>query len=97
MVSVALNETRVTTTTLNSEGIVNEKGRSTLINYSKTREIFGNGLTFEIKALFCSPFGPILRNETAHGMMNFSQYHTVDVISAWWLGRNCFQQFLGME
>ena len=94
MVRVALNEAGVTTTTVNSNGIVNEKGLSALIDYPETREIFGDGLTFEIKAIFCSPLGPNLRNETAHGLMSFSECQTVDVIYAWWLGlRIVFNSF----
>jgi hypothetical protein len=35
--------------------------------------IFGKDLSFEIKALFCDPFGPNLRNELAHGLLDYEE------------------------
>jgi len=48
--------------------------------------IFGEDLSFEIKALFCDAFGPNLRNELAHGLLDDKACQTIYSIYAWWLG-----------
>ena len=47
---------------------------------------FGEDLTYEIKALFCDPMGPNLRNNVAHGLLNDQQANSVEAVYAWWLG-----------
>lgn len=39
---------------------------------------------FELNALFCSPFGPNLRNEFAHGLIDNGGFFSVSVVYAWW-------------
>ena len=51
-----------------------------------TEKIFGENLSFEIKALFCDPSGPNLRNELAHGLLDDETYQSAYAIYAWWLG-----------
>ena len=74
----------VTTTALNGEGIETENGLSALIDMPQVREIFGDDTTFEIKALFCSPYGANLRNNVAHGLLNDSQCYSTHSVYAWW-------------
>lgn len=74
----------VTTTALNGEGIETENGLSALIDIPQVREIFGDNTTFEIKALFCSPYGANLRNNVAHGLLNDSQCYSTHSVYAWW-------------
>ena len=74
----------VTTTALNGEGIETENGLSALIDIPQVREIFGNDTMFEIKALFCSPYGANLRNNVAHGLLNDSQCYSTHSVYAWW-------------
>ena len=52
----------------------------------QTEEIFGEDLSFEIKALFCDPFGPNLRNELAHGLLGDRACESTSAIYAWWFG-----------
>ena len=48
-------------------------------------KIFGEDLAFEIRALFCDPFGPNLRNELAHGLVEYNKAQSFYSIYAWWL------------
>ena len=81
-----LKDSGVTTTYLGQDGIETENGLSTLIDLPKTEEIFGEDLTYEIKALFCDQLGPNLRNNIAHGLLDDQQAYSFDAIYAWWLG-----------
>jgi hypothetical protein len=73
------------TTTLSQDGIENENGLSTLIDLPEVVKIFGDDLAFELKALFCDAFGPNLRNEVAHGLLDDSNCHSAQAVYAWWL------------
>ena len=86
MVRYHLKSAGVSTTHLDQEGIETENGLSTLIELPETLEIFGEDLTFEIRALFCDQLGPNLRNNIAHGLLDDQQSVTVDAVYAWWLG-----------
>jgi hypothetical protein len=74
------------TTHLDKNGIEDEKGLSTLMEMPEIETIFGEDLSFEIKALFCDPFGPNLRNELAHGLLDYEEAQSIYSIYAWWLG-----------
>ena len=52
----------------------------------QAEEIFGEDLSFEIRALFCDPFGPNLQNELAHGLLDDRACYSYNVIYAWWFG-----------
>lgn len=73
------------TTNIDINGIENENGLSTLIDNSKVEDIFGKDLSFELKAIFCDPFGPNLRNELAHGLIGYEESQNIYSIYAWWL------------
>lgn len=74
------------TTTLDKDGIENENGLSTLMEVPEVTQIFGEDLSFELKALFCDAFGPNLRNELAHGLLTDEECQSTYAIYAWWLG-----------
>ena len=76
----------VTTTSLDRAGIETENGLSTLVELPEVKHIFGDDLTFELKALFCSPFGANLRNEVAHGLVEDEKCLSPHSVYAWWLG-----------
>lgn len=80
-----LKSAGVKTTTLSVEGIENENGLSTLVDLPEVEQIFGEDLTFELKALFCDAFGPNLRNELAHGLLSDGDCQTAHAVYAWWL------------
>jgi len=72
------------TSTLDSCGIENENGLSTLVALPDMKTVFGDDLTFEIKALFCDPIGANLRNEIAHGLVDYNDCNSVHGVYAWW-------------
>ncbi|UFS72476.1 DUF4209 domain-containing protein [Geomonas sp. RF6] len=74
----------VKTTTLDADGIHTENGLSTLAWLPEMEEIFGEDFTFEIRALFCDPFGPNLRNEVAHGLFDSGACQSAYSVYAWW-------------
>ena len=86
MVRYHLKQAGVQTTNIDSNGIENENGLSSLMDLPQTKEIFGEDLSFEIRALFCDPFGPNLRNNLAHGLLDDRTCYSPDTIYAWWLG-----------
>ena len=86
LVRFHLKQADVQTTNLSNDGIANENGLSSLMDIPETEKIFGADLSFEIKALFCDPFGPNLRNEVAHGLLDDGVCWSVHAVYAWWLG-----------
>lgn len=86
MVRFHLKQAGVQTTNLDNDGIEQENGLSSLMNLPQAEKIFGEDLSFEIKALFCDPFGPNLRNELAHGLLDDRKCWSVHAVYAWWLG-----------
>ena len=86
MVRYHLKMRQVTTTSLDSGGIETENGFSTLVELQEVKQIFGENTAFELKALFCSPSGPNLRNEVAHGLLEEDECSSSSSVYAWWLG-----------
>ena len=76
----------IKTTNLDKDGVENENGLSALMELPEVTQIFGEDLSFELKALFCDAFGPNLRNELAHGLLDDEACHSTYAIYAWWLG-----------
>jgi hypothetical protein len=94
MVRSHLKAAGAKTTWLDAEGIENELGLSALAAMPETRGIFGEDLTFEIRALFCDSLGPNLRNEVAHGLLDDQACSSAAVAYAWWFGmRLVFKTF----
>lgn len=85
LVRFHLKQAGVQTTNLDQNGIENENGLSTLMENDAVKNIFGENMSFEIKALFCTPFGPNLRNELAHGLIGVDEAQSVYSVYAWWL------------
>ena len=86
MVRYHLKQAGVQTTNLDGNGIENETGLRSLMELPQTEKIFGEDLCFEIKALFCDPFGPNLRNALAHGLLDDTACYSSGAIYAWWFG-----------
>lgn len=73
------------TSNLDEHGVETENGLSALLELPKATQIFGPNFTFELKALFCDPFGPNFRNEHAHGLLEYANYNSAYSVYAWWL------------
>lgn len=86
MVRFHLKNAGVKTTNLDIDGIENENGLSTLMGLPEVEKVFGQDLSFEIKALFCDALGPNLRNELAHGLLDDDSFQSIHAIYAWWMG-----------
>jgi hypothetical protein len=74
------------TTTLSDDGIEMENALGTLVDLPETTKIFGEDVTFELKALLCDPRGPNLRNEVAHGLLDDGAFQSAHAVYAWWFG-----------
>lgn len=85
LVRVHLKQAGATTTNIDKDGIQNENGMSTLMELPETVQVFGKDLAFELNSLFCDAFGPNLRNELAHGLLDEDGFNTPFAIYAWWL------------
>lgn len=72
------------TSTSSADGIVTENGLSTLMDVEGVTELLGHDVAFEIKAVFCSPYGPNLRNTFAHGLLDDDQFYSESIVYAWW-------------
>jgi hypothetical protein len=74
------------TTNLDEDGIENENGLSALMGMPEALQIFDEDLVFEVKALFCDAHGANLRNELAHGLLDYEECRSAYSIYAWWFG-----------
>ncbi len=86
MVRVHLKQAGAKTTNLDINGIENENGLTTLMELPEAEQVFGEDLAFEIRSLFCDAFGPNLRNELAHGLLDDNACNSEYAIYAWWFG-----------
>ncbi len=75
----------VSTTHFDENGIETETGLSSLMDHPEIVDIFGEDLSYEIKALYCDQIGPNLRNNISHGLLDDQQCHSIDAVYAWWL------------
>jgi hypothetical protein len=73
------------TRTPDAEHLQLEAGLSTLAESDEMIEVFGEDLAFAIRATFCDGFGPNLRNELAHGLLDADALQSAESIYAWWL------------
>jgi hypothetical protein len=85
LVRVHLKQAGAKTTNIDKDGIQHENGMSTLLELPEAVQVFGKDLVFELKSLFCDAFGPNLRNELAHGLLDEDGCNTPFAIYAWWL------------
>ncbi len=86
MVRFHLKQAGAKTTNLDSDGIENENGLGTLMDLPEAEAVFGKDRSFELKSLFCDAFGPNLRNELAHGLLDEDACCSPFAVYAWWLG-----------
>ena len=85
LVRVHLRNHGETTTVTSADGLQLECSLSSLVEQPGMERVFGEDLTFEIRALFCERFGPNLRNEVAHGLLDAGSMESAESIYAWWL------------
>lgn len=74
----------ITTTTIDTQGVENEIGLSSLLDKEKAKEVLGDDLWFELQAVFTNSLSSNLRNTVAHGLLNDESSNSVESIYAWW-------------
>jgi len=79
-----MKEAGLNTSTTSTDGIVTENGLSTLMDVEGVAELLGDDIAFEVRAVFCSPYGPNLRNTFAHGLLDDDQIYAESIVYAWW-------------
>ncbi|EQA0897798.1 DUF4209 domain-containing protein [Escherichia coli] len=75
----------VNTTIIDENGITQEVGMGTLLNFDSATDLFGENLCFELKAIFTEALGPNLRNNIAHGLLDDDSSNSEACVYAWWL------------
>ncbi|WP_136588232.1 DUF4209 domain-containing protein [Microbacterium hydrothermale] len=83
MVRLHLRNAGQQTSTID-RGVEQEIGLTALMGRESVSEIFGEDIAFEIRALFCGPIGPNLRNNFAHGLVSDDSVRSVHAIYCWW-------------
>lgn len=84
VVRVRLKRNRVKTSRVDPGGIETENGLSTLADLPEFTSIFGDDLAFEIRSIFCDAYGPNLRNDVAHGLLDDESCSNTPSVYAWW-------------
>jgi len=62
-----------------------EPGLSALMELDGVDDALTPDLAWNIRALYCGPIGPNLRNRVAHGLLSESESSSGYVLFAWWL------------
>ena len=74
-----------TLTTTFTEDKEDEKGLSALIKTSEVKDKFGDELVFQIDSLLCNSAGMNLRNNIAHGLLDYSELMQPCIAYSWLL------------
>jgi len=80
-----LKQAGILTTRVDPAGIENEIGLSSLMDSPGVDDVLSANLAFEIRAMFCNPHGPNLRNDVAHGLVDDEQGNSLPSAYAWWM------------
>lgn len=72
------------TSTINADQTEDEIGLSALMQRDIANDIFTRDIAFEIRALFCGPIGPNIRNNVAHGLLSDQAASAGTSLYAWW-------------
>lgn len=67
-----------------TDHVETEVGLSALMQREAANHIFTRDLAFEIRALFCGPTGPNIRNDVAHGLVSDESALGITSIYTWW-------------
>jgi hypothetical protein len=71
-----------------------QAGPCPALSFTARMTVVEADLAFEIRALFCDGFGPNLRSELAHGLLDHGALQSAESIYAWWLiFRLIYQQY----
>jgi len=78
-----LRKKGVLTSSINSNGIQNERNLNDTLYTSEIEEIFGQDIIFDLQGLLVEKFGANLRHSMAHGLMDYSSFFNISVSYLW--------------
>lgn len=84
-VRACLQRTGIETRNIRADDTEIEPGLSALMELEGVDEALTPDLAWNIRALYCGPLGPNLRNRVAHGLLSESESSNGYVLFAWWL------------
>ncbi|MDQ3621267.1 MAG: DUF4209 domain-containing protein [Verrucomicrobiota bacterium] len=80
-----LQQNSVVTSTLDPEGIQQERDLNQLLWTPAMERIFGPNITFDLRGILIERFGHNMRNEFAHGLMPEGAFYQPASVYLWWL------------
>jgi tetratricopeptide (TPR) repeat protein len=75
----------IITTKLDNSGIQRQIDLNELVVDPRLSAIISEDILFELRCLLTDNRGPNLRNQLAHGMLDDSDFSSVEALYAWWL------------
>lgn len=84
-VRACLQRAGIETRNIRADDTEIEPGLSALMELDGVDEALTPDLAWNIRALYCGPLGPNLRNRVAHGLLSESESSNGYVLFAWWL------------
>lgn len=80
-----LQQRGVITSTLDGEGIQQERDLNQLLWMKETEDVFGQDILFDLRGILVERFGHNLRNELAHGLVTEGGFYNAASVYLWWL------------
>ncbi|CEG87576.1 DUF4209 domain-containing protein [Propionibacterium freudenreichii] len=84
-VRACLKRAGIETRNIRADDTEIEPGLSALMELDGVDEALTPDLAWNIRALYCGPLGPNLRNRVAHGLLSESESNGAAALFAWWL------------
>ena len=84
MVRHHLKDAGVKTTFKDRDFVESENSLSTLLELPEAIEVFGIDLVYNLRAIFCGPSGPNVRNDLAHGLIGYETAQGALGGYVWW-------------
>jgi hypothetical protein len=75
----------VITSTVNGEGLQEERDLNQLLWMKETEDVFGQDILFDLRGILIERFGHNLRNELAHGLVPENGFYNAAPVYLWWL------------
>lgn len=72
-------------TTLNKDGVQEEKNLNTLLYSEKLCELWGEDLVFDLQSLLVERHGENLRNNVSHGLFESDTFYSSQSVYLWWI------------
>ena len=90
-----LQQSGAVTSTLDADGIQQERDLNQLLWMPEMTRIFGPDITFDLRGILIERFGHNMRNEFAHGLMPEGAFYQPASVYLWWLVlRLCWMGYL---